>query len=161
MSEQKKMKIDHVIFWPPLLLISVICGLIIKDPKTANDISNKALSWTTDKLGWAFEWYVVILFVIAMYLIFGKYKDKKFGEGKPEFKTSTWLGMMFSSTSSAITSSMLSPVIFRNSIIFLSPLLRQATSTHDLKHSKYHFHNSQNRVHRIFTNANSFSPFDF
>jgi L-carnitine/gamma-butyrobetaine antiporter len=101
MSEQKKMKIDHVIFWPPLLLISVICGLIIKDPKTANDISNKALSWTTDKLGWAFEWYVVILFVIAMYLIFGKFKDEKFGEDQPEFKTSTWLGMIFTSTSSA------------------------------------------------------------
>ena len=101
MSEQKKMKIDHVIFWPPLVLISIICGLIIKDPKKANDISNAALSWTTDKLGWAFEWYTIILFGIAMYLIFGKYKDKKFGEGKPEFKTSTWLGMMFSSTSSA------------------------------------------------------------
>ncbi|NLI91331.1 MAG: L-carnitine/gamma-butyrobetaine antiport BCCT transporter [Peptococcaceae bacterium] len=95
------MKIDHVIFWPPLILIAIICGLIIKDPKAANDISNKALSWTTDKLGWAFEWYVVILFLIAMYLIFGRFKDKKFGEGQPEFKTSTWLGMIFTSTSSA------------------------------------------------------------
>lgn len=99
--EQKKLKIDHVIFWPPLILISIVCGLIIKDPKRANDISNMALSWTTDKLGWAFEWYVVILFLIALYLIFGKFKDKKFGEGEPEFKTSTWLGMIFTSTSSA------------------------------------------------------------
>ncbi|ABO49111.1 choline/carnitine/betaine transporter [Desulforamulus reducens MI-1] len=101
MSEQKKLKIDHIIFWPPLLLISIVCALIIKDPVRANEISNKALTWTTDKLGWAFEWYVVILFVISMYLIFGKYKDKKFGEGEPDFKTSTWLGMIFTSTSSA------------------------------------------------------------
>ncbi|MEA1960887.1 MAG: L-carnitine/gamma-butyrobetaine antiporter [Bacillota bacterium] len=101
MPEKKKMKIDHVIFWPPLILISIICGLIIRDPEKANDISNVMLSWTTDKLGWAFEWYVVILFVIAMYLIFGKFKDKKFGDSAPEFKTSTWLGMIFTSTSSA------------------------------------------------------------
>jgi len=101
MSEPKRLKIDHVIFWPPLIFISIICALIIKDPAKANEISNKALSWTTDKLGWAFEWYVVILFLIAMYLIFGKYKDKKFGEGEPEFKTRTWLGMIFTSTSSA------------------------------------------------------------
>jgi L-carnitine/gamma-butyrobetaine antiporter len=101
MSEQKKMKIDHIIFWPPLILISILCALIIKDPVKANDICNKALSWTTDKLGWAFEWYVVILFVIALYLIFGKYGHKKFGDSEPEFKTGTWLGMIFSSTSSA------------------------------------------------------------
>ncbi|MFD3273604.1 hypothetical protein ACE3MS_26250 [Paenibacillus dendritiformis] len=37
-------------------------------------------------------------------------------------------------------------------------MLMQATSTHGLEHSKYHFDNSQNRVHKIFTNANSFSP---
>lgn len=101
MPEQKKLKIDHVIFWPPLILISIVCALIIKNPEKANNISNTALAWTTDKLGWAFEWYVVILFVIAMYLIFGKFKDKRFGEGEPEFKTSTWLGMIFTSTSSA------------------------------------------------------------
>lgn len=101
MMEPKKLKIDHIIFWPPLILISIVCALIIKDPVWANDISNKALAWTTDKLGWAFEWYVVILFLIAMYLIFGNLKDKKFGEGEPEFKTSTWLGMIFTSTSSA------------------------------------------------------------
>lgn len=101
MSQHKEMKIDHVIFWPPLILISIICGLIIRDPKAANEISGKALTWTTDKLGWAFEWYVVILFLVALYLIFGKYQDKKFGEGAPEFKTGTWLGMIFTSTSSA------------------------------------------------------------
>lgn len=101
MLQQKKMKIDHVIFWPPLILISVICALIIRDPKKANDISNAALSWTTDKLGWAFEWYTVILFLIAMYLIFGRFKNEKLGDGQPEFKTITWLGMMFTSTSSA------------------------------------------------------------
>ncbi len=101
MSEKKKMKIDHVIFWPPLILISIVCALIIMNPERANEISNMALSWTTDKLGWAFEWYTVILFLIAMYLIFGKLKDYRFGEGAPEFKTSTWLGMMFTSTSSA------------------------------------------------------------
>ncbi|EKN67950.1 choline/carnitine/betaine transport [Schinkia azotoformans MEV2011] len=98
---KKKMKIDHIIFWPPLLFISIICGLIIKNPDKANEISNAALAWTTDKLGWSFEWYVIILFLIAMYFIFGKYKDKRFGDGEPEFKTSTWLGMIFTSTSSA------------------------------------------------------------
>lgn len=99
--EKKKMKIDHIIFWPPLIIISVLCGLIIKNPDKANEISNTALSWTTDKLGWAFEWYTIVLFLICMYLIFGKLKDKKLGDGDPEFKTSTWLGMMFTSTSSA------------------------------------------------------------
>jgi L-carnitine/gamma-butyrobetaine antiporter len=51
--------------------------------------------------GWAFEWYVIILFGIAMYLIFGKYGTKSWDDSEPEFKTSTWLGMIFTSTSSA------------------------------------------------------------
>jgi L-carnitine/gamma-butyrobetaine antiporter len=97
----KKMKIDPAIFWPPLLIISVICALIISNPVKANDISNKALAWTTDKLGWAFEWYVVALFIICMYLIFGKYRDMRLGDSKPEFSTLSWLGMLFTSTSSA------------------------------------------------------------
>ena len=101
MLKQKKMKLDHVIFWPPLIIIAIICGLIVKDPDKANAVSNAALTWCTDKLGWAFEWYVVILFLIAMYLIFSKWGDKRLGEGETEFKTSTWLGMIFTSTSSA------------------------------------------------------------
>ncbi|MFO1442141.1 L-carnitine/gamma-butyrobetaine antiport BCCT transporter [Bacillus sp. Bva_UNVM-123] len=99
--EKKKMKLDHILFWPPLILIAIVCAFIISDVERANEVSNKALAWTTDKLGWAFEWYVIILFFIAMYLIFGKFKDKRLGDDKPEFKTSTWLGMMFTSTSSA------------------------------------------------------------
>lgn len=101
MEQRRALKIDSAIFWPPLILITVVCALIIKYPTEANNWMNQALAWTTDKLGWAFEWYVIALFLIAMYLIFGKYGNERFGEGPPEFKTGTWLGLIFTSTSSA------------------------------------------------------------
>lgn len=101
MLEKKKLSLDHAIFWPSFIIIAVVCALIVMNPEKANEVSNAALAWCTNKLGWAFEWYVIILFGIAMYLIFGKYGNKKLGDSEPEFKTSTWLGMIFTSTSSA------------------------------------------------------------
>ncbi|WP_172797602.1 hypothetical protein [Cytobacillus solani] len=44
--EKKKMKIDHVLFWPPLILIAIVCAFIISDIDRANEVSNKALAWT-------------------------------------------------------------------------------------------------------------------
>ncbi|HHW41696.1 MAG TPA: L-carnitine/gamma-butyrobetaine antiport BCCT transporter [Syntrophomonadaceae bacterium] len=101
MAQEKRLKLDHALFWPPLLLISLICAYIIGHPAKAKTISDNALAWVTDKLGWAFEWYVVALFLIALYMIFGKLGNKKLGSGEPEFKTFSWLGLMFTSTASA------------------------------------------------------------
>ncbi|MBL4954748.1 L-carnitine/gamma-butyrobetaine antiporter [Neobacillus sp. OS1-32] len=98
---KKKLSLDHAIFWPPLIIIAIVCAFIIKNPEQANKISGSALSWVTNNLGWAFEWYVIIMFAICMYFVFGKLKDKRLGDGPPEFSTFSWLGMMFTSTSSA------------------------------------------------------------
>jgi L-carnitine/gamma-butyrobetaine antiporter len=99
--EKKKLSIDHAIFWPPLIIIGLVCAFIIRNPDKANEISGKALNWVTNHLGWAFEWYVIIMFCICLYFVFGKLKDKRLGDGDPEFSTFSWIGMMFTSTSSA------------------------------------------------------------
>jgi L-carnitine/gamma-butyrobetaine antiporter len=50
MLEKKKLSLDHAIFWPSFIIISVVCALIVMNPEKANEVSNAALAWCTNKL---------------------------------------------------------------------------------------------------------------
>ncbi|MDA8220992.1 L-carnitine/gamma-butyrobetaine antiporter [Desulfosporosinus sp.] len=95
MGSVQKKKIDWAVFVPPIIMIITFCLWIVFDPKGAGIALNKAYSFVTVTLGWFFEWYAVVLFGLFIYFVVGPYSKKKLGEGDPEFKTSTWWGMMF------------------------------------------------------------------
>lgn len=82
------------------MLIAVFCIWAVKDAERAAVTLKKTFAFVTDTLGWAYEWYFVMFLVLFFYLAFGPYANKKLGEGKPEFSTLTWMGMMFTSSTS-------------------------------------------------------------
>ncbi|AFQ44280.1 L-carnitine/gamma-butyrobetaine antiporter [Desulfosporosinus meridiei] len=88
-------EIDHMLFWPPLLAIVLLCALIVLNPEAGNNAVNSVFAVVTGKLGWTYEIFVLANIGLILYFIFGKYAKKRFGDEKPEFSTLTWLGMLF------------------------------------------------------------------
>ncbi len=100
MSTEEK-KIDQMLFWPPLLLVAVICGAIITNPEAGTNAVNTVFNFLTGQMGWAYEIFVLANLGVVLYFIFGKFANKRFGGEKPEFSTLSWLGMLFSAGTSA------------------------------------------------------------
>jgi L-carnitine/gamma-butyrobetaine antiporter len=99
--ERNKHKTDPIVFIPPIILMAVFCLYVVLDSQRASSILESAFDFVTNTFGWVFLWYTVILFGLFLYFVFGPYAHRKLGSGKPEFKTLTWWGMMFTTNCGA------------------------------------------------------------
>lgn len=99
-EEKSSAKIDKLLFWPPLLIIALVCAFIVGNPKAGEAGINKVFAFVTGDLGWTYELFVFANIVLIVYLTFGKFAQKRFGDEKPEFSTLTWLGMLFTAGTS-------------------------------------------------------------
>jgi len=82
-------------FFPPLIFTVVLSAVVMTNPEGFGNILQSAFAFTTDSFAWMFSWYFMALVAVVIYLAFGPYGKKKFGNGKPEYSTLSWLGMMF------------------------------------------------------------------
>lgn len=98
---KKKTGIESKVFFPPLIVAVLMIAAIRYDLEAANAAVNAALKFVTHQFGWAFEWYIVVTFVIWLWLIFGPWANKKFGNEAPEFSTPSWIFLLFASSTSA------------------------------------------------------------
>lgn len=99
-SEKQKKKVEAILFYPPLLLLAVFCLWAVNDAENAGVVLKNVYNFVTNTLGWVFQWYYVLAFLLFLYFVLGPYAKKKLGEGKPEFSTLTWWGMMFTAGTS-------------------------------------------------------------
>lgn len=99
LKKQKK-KVEAILFYPPLILLALFSLWVVNDVKNAGIVLKEAYYFVTNTLGFIFEWYYVLAFLLFLYLVLGPYAKKKLGEGKPEFSTLTWWGMMFTAGTS-------------------------------------------------------------
>ncbi|MGJ3355586.1 L-carnitine/gamma-butyrobetaine antiporter [Providencia sp. Je.9.19] len=100
-KENKKAGIEPKVFFPPLIIVGILCWLTVRDLDASNAVINDVFSYVTNVWGWAFEWYMVIMFGGWFWLIFGPYAKKRLGDEKPEFSRASWIFMMFASCTSA------------------------------------------------------------
>ncbi|WP_394121262.1 BCCT family transporter [Planococcus donghaensis] len=90
-----KVKIDPLVFWSSLIVIIVATlGLVIFQ-SSAEPVLNTMLTGITYNLDWAFQFLTFGLFLLLMYLVFGKYGKVKLGDEAPEFSTFSWGAMLF------------------------------------------------------------------
>jgi len=94
-ERNSSIKIDKILFWPPLLVILLLCAFIVYNPEAGAAGVDRAFAFITGQLGWAYQVFVLANLGLIIYFIFGKFAHKKMGEEKPEFATLTWLGMLF------------------------------------------------------------------
>ncbi|AFJ48376.1 L-carnitine/gamma-butyrobetaine antiporter [Shimwellia blattae] len=100
-EKAKKVGIEPKVFFPPLIIVGILCWLTVRDLEAANLVINAVFHYVTTVWGWAFEWYMVVMFAGWFWLIFGPYANKRLGGEPPEFSTASWIFMMFASCTSA------------------------------------------------------------
>ncbi|SQH95394.1 carnitine transporter [Salmonella enterica subsp. salamae] len=100
-TDKKKSGIEPKVFFPPLIIVGILCWLTVRDLDAANNVINAVFSYVTNVWGWAFEWYMVVMLIGWFWLVFGPYAKKKLGDEPPEFSTASWIFMMFASCTSA------------------------------------------------------------
>ncbi len=99
--KKRKTGIEPKVFFPPLIIVGILCWLTVRDLDAANVVINAVFSYVTNVWGWAFEWYMVVMLFGWFWLVFGPYAKKRLGNEPPEFSTASWIFMMFASCTSA------------------------------------------------------------
>ena len=102
MSDVRKtnsMNIDKSVFIPATAVTLVAGALFFIVPDKSNKILNSIHAFTTDELGWFFLLFTFAALVLCMYFALSKMGNIVLGgvNEKPQFKTSTWLGMILTS----------------------------------------------------------------
>ncbi|UYM14766.1 BCCT family transporter [Endozoicomonas euniceicola] len=91
--------IDKAVFWPATILTLIMAIFFLYDPENSGQIMGKLHAFTTGELGWFFLLATFGIVLFCIYLAMSRYGGIVLGqEGeKPEFKTFTWLGLIFTS----------------------------------------------------------------
>lgn len=93
-------KLEKSIFWPSLMLILAVTVLLVIFQESAGPVLSGMLTSITFKLDWAFEFLTIGLFILLLWLMFGRYSQVKLGgiDDKPEFSKLSWGGMLFTTS---------------------------------------------------------------
>ena len=59
-NEKRKTGIEPKVFFPPLIIVGILCWLTVRDLDAANVVINAVFSYVTNVWGWAFEWYMAV-----------------------------------------------------------------------------------------------------
>lgn len=94
----KKHKIDKLSIILTLIAVLVFCVYIVLNPVKSTEILKEMRVFVTTKFGFYFILITIGVFVLNLFLSFSKYGDIKLGEGKPEYKTYSWVAMIFCAT---------------------------------------------------------------
>lgn len=94
---KNKLTIYKGVFWPTIILTVLSSMIFVIFPDQSNRVLNKILGFMTGPLGILWLIFTFGVFVFAMWLSFSKVGNVKLGnkDDKPDFKTITWLGMIF------------------------------------------------------------------
>lgn len=97
-AEESGGGIDKIVFGvtAAIAIAFLIWGFV--NTASLSNTSSSALSWTVTNAGWLFVVTASAFVVFVIYLALGKYGDIRLGNDyeKPEFKTISWIAMMFS-----------------------------------------------------------------
>lgn len=100
-TSKRKIGIEPKVFFPSLIIVALLCYLTVRDLDAANTVINAVFNYITYQWGWAFEWYMVVMFAGWFWLVLGPFSRRRLGDEPPEFSTLSWIFMMFASCTSA------------------------------------------------------------
>lgn len=97
----KKYKIDKWAIIITLALVAAFSVYIILMPAAATEALNKIRVFITTKMGVYFILITIGIFVFNFAVAFSKFGNIKLGKDKPEYKTFSWIAMIFCATMGA------------------------------------------------------------
>ncbi|MGK7377023.1 BCCT family transporter [Planococcus sp. 1R117A] len=90
-----KVKIDPTVFWSSLVVIFIATLTLVIFRNSAEPVMSKMMTDITYNLDWAFQFLTFGLFILLIWLVFGKYGKIRLGDEAPEFSTFSWGAMLF------------------------------------------------------------------
>ena len=126
-----KLNLDYKRFLPSIILLIIICVFLYTNLEAAQVQISSAYNFITETFGWFFIVVDTLCLVMAIYFIFGRYRNVKLGgpKAKPEYSTFSWAAMIFTSSCGAwlLVYGFLEPVYILSSPPFqLTPGSEQA-----------------------------------
>lgn len=91
----EKLEIDKILYLVPVTLILAVCVYLGFNLEKANELINISFAYITGNFSWFYQFFTFGCLAVCLFLIFGKYGKLRFGDGKPEFSTFSWLSMIF------------------------------------------------------------------
>lgn len=109
-----KSKIDKTVFWSSIVVIILVTVLLVWQRENAEPKLDSIMTGITYNMDWAFQFLTVTLFILLIWLAFGKYGKIQLGQGKPEFSTFSWGAMLFTAGmgTSIMFWSMMEPIYY-------------------------------------------------
>ena len=97
----KKFKIDKWAIIITLVIVLALSIYIVLLPEQATATLNNLRVFTTSKMGFYFVLITIGIFAVNISLAFSKYGNIKLGKGDPNYKTFSWIAMIFCATMGA------------------------------------------------------------
>lgn len=91
-------KTDLKLFWISFGTIFFIIALCLMNVERAREISNALFSFVTQKFGLAFLWGGFASLLVLAWVSMSKFGNIRLGNGKPDFSTLSWFGMIFTAS---------------------------------------------------------------
>ncbi len=92
---KEKAKLDSIVFWPSIIVLVGLTFLLIIFQSSAEPFLNATLTAINSRMDWTFEFLTFGLFIILLWIAFGKYGKVKLGTGAPEFSNFSYGAMLF------------------------------------------------------------------
>lgn len=92
---KEKAKMDSFVFWPSIIVLIGLTLLLIVFQSSAEPFLNDTLNAINTRMDWIFQFMTFGLFVILLWIAFGRYGKIKLGEGRPEFSNFSYGAMLF------------------------------------------------------------------
>lgn len=97
------LSLDRRRFWPSVILLMVICVFMWYNLEVVQVQVAAAYNFITDTFGWLFICVDTLCLVVALYFIFGRYRNVRLGgsDAVPEYSVFSWAAMIFTSSCGA------------------------------------------------------------
>lgn len=102
-SKISDLNIDSKRFWPSVIILVIVCVFLWTNLEAVQIQINSAYNFVTTTFGWLFIVIDTFCLALAIYFIFGRYRNVKLGgkDAKPEYSTFSWASMIFTSSCGA------------------------------------------------------------
>lgn len=94
MKKKGLANVDLPVIIISLLVVSGVVAYLAMFPEQGTAIADNLVKSITGNLGSGFLWFGFFALIACLGLGFSKYGEIRLGEGKPEYKTSSWIAMM-------------------------------------------------------------------
>lgn len=96
-------RLDHRRFWPSVVILVLVCFALYAYLDEVQEQVNTAYNFVTSTFGWMFIVVDTLCLGVALYFIFGRYRNVRLGgnDAKPEYSTFSWAAMIFTSSCGA------------------------------------------------------------